>query len=65
MIDLDPLWRLGIVFGAFAVVPLLLGAAWAARKASETCTAALLRTRWRRYCRRKRHYRRGSARPKP
>lgn len=36
MIDLDPLCRLGIVLSAFAVVPLLLVAEWAVRKASDT-----------------------------
>lgn len=64
MIDLDPLWRLGIVLSAFAVVPVLLGAEWVVRRASGTCTAALWRTRRRRYRRRKRH-RRGRGRPAP
>lgn len=33
MIDLDPLWRLVIVFAAFGVIPLLLALGWAVRRA--------------------------------
>lgn len=54
MIDLDPLWRLVIVLAALGVIPLLLALEWAARRARDSYTAVLLRSRYRGHRRRTR-----------
>jgi hypothetical protein len=61
VIDLDPLWRLVIVLAAVGVIPLLFALDWVARRIRDSCTAVLMRSWWRGYCRRRPHRRHASA----
>ncbi|MGH3924471.1 MAG: hypothetical protein ACRDS9_14585 [Pseudonocardiaceae bacterium] len=45
MIGLDPLENLAIILAAFGIIPLLLTLGWVARRARDSYTVALLRSR--------------------